>query len=95
LETFEPATCDDVNFGGFVVQFQLHYPAHDVTWCAMLTDGADDPASHLGITVEELAMMNEGRLRDTLYELHRWKGAKHLPCFKQHDDKTIAVVRFS
>ena len=65
----------------------------------MLTDGVDDPASHLGITVEGLAMMDEIKLRETLYQIHRWENetdpnAQRLPRSKQHDDKTIVVVRF-
>lgn len=75
------------------------YPAADVLWCVMLTDGADGPASHLGITVQDLAMNDEAGLREALSRIHRWEtdtdpDGKHLPRFKQHDDKTIAVVRF-
>jgi serine/threonine protein phosphatase PrpC len=76
------------------------YSAYDVTWCAMLTDGIDEPASHLGIAVKNLVIMEENELRETLYQIHRWETetdphAKRLPRFKRHDDKTIAVVRFT
>ncbi len=52
-----------------------------------------------GIAVEDLAMMNEYKLRDTFHRIHHWKtntdpNAKHLPRFKQRDDKTIVAVRF-
>lgn len=75
------------------------YPAADVLWCVMLTDGADEPARHLGIAVEDLAVTDEAGLREALSQIHRWEAetdpdGKHLPRFKQHDDKTIAVVRF-
>ncbi len=76
------------------------YPADDVLWCVMLTDGADEPASHLGIAVEHLAVADEADLREVLAQIHRWEtdidpDAKHLPRFKRHDDKTIAVIRFT
>jgi hypothetical protein len=76
------------------------YPAHDVPWCAILTDGVDEPASHLGIAVEDLAVMEGNELCETLYQIHHWEkytdpNAKLLPRFKCHDDKTIVVVRFS
>lgn len=76
------------------------YPAGEVQWCVMLTDGADGPASHLGIAVEHLAMTGETGRREALAQIHRWEtdtdpDGKHLPRFKQHDDKTIAVVRFT
>lgn len=76
------------------------YPAHEVTWCAILTDGVDGPASHLGITIEELATKNEASLRETLHQIHNWedqadRNGELLPRFKRHDDKTIAVVRFT
>jgi hypothetical protein len=66
----------------------------------MFTDGMDEPATHLGIAVENLATMEENELRETLYQIHHWESetdpnAKSLPRFKRHDDKTIAVVRFS
>lgn len=75
------------------------YPASDVLWCAMLTDGADEAAWHLGIAVEDLAVTDEAGLREALSQIHRWEtdtdpDGKHLPRFKQHDDKTITVVRF-
>lgn len=76
------------------------YPVRDVAWCAMLTDGADEPASHLGIAVEHLAMTDRAGLREVLTQVHRWEAdtdpdGKHLPRFKRHDDKTIVVVRFT
>ncbi len=75
------------------------YPAETVKWCAILTDGADDPARHLGISVEHLADLDEAGLRNMLHRLHNWESTRdphgqQLPRFKQHDDKTIAVVRF-
>lgn len=76
------------------------FPVGDVQWCLMLTDGADEPTSHLGIAVERLAMTDEAGLREALAQIHRWEtdidpDGRHLPRFKRHDDKTIAVVRFT
>lgn len=76
------------------------YPLSAVPWCAMLTDGADLPATHLGIVIEDLVAQDEDELRETLDRLHRWEEetdpiAMHLPRFKQHDDKTIVVVKFA
>jgi hypothetical protein len=76
------------------------YPAHEVKWCVAVTDGVDGPASHLGITVGELAARSEDELRDTLRLIHNWEreidpDGEHLPRFKRHDDKTIAVVHFT
>lgn len=76
------------------------YPTAEILWCVLLTDGADEPASHLGIAVEDLAMKNEQELREMLDRMHHWENetdpeAQHLPRFKRHDDKTIAVVRFA
>lgn len=75
------------------------YPTHDIKWCVMLTDGVNDPVSHLDIAMEDLAIMDENQLRETLHRIHHWEtevdpSAKILPRFKQHDDKAIAVVRF-
>lgn len=75
------------------------YPLCDVSWCVMLTDGAAEPALHFGVTTERLAKKDEAGLRESLLHMHRWETetdpyGKHLPRFKQHDDKTIAVVRF-
>jgi len=75
------------------------YPANDVPWCAILTDGADDPITHLGLSVAQLAELDEHDLRDTLHRLHDWEAVSDpngykLPRFKRHDDKTIAIVRF-
>lgn len=76
------------------------YPAADVSWCVMFTDGASGPVSHLGIATEHLATRDEAGLAAALREIHRWESdtdpdGKHLPRFKQHDDKTIAVIRFT
>lgn len=76
------------------------YPAGQVLWCVMLTDGVDEPASHLGIGAEDLAMKDEDGLRETLDQIHHWEhdtdpDAQRLPRFKQHDDKTVVVVRFA
>jgi hypothetical protein len=75
------------------------YPAQDVSWCVLLTDGTDEPASSLGIAVEDFAAADEAQLRAVLTQIHRWEAdtdpeAKHLPRFKRHDDKTIAVLQF-
>jgi len=75
------------------------YPANDVPWCAILTDGADDPVTHLGLSVAQLAELDEDDLHDTLRRLHDWEAVRdpdghELPRFKRHDDKTIAIVRF-
>ena len=76
------------------------YPAADISWCVLLTDGVEEPASHLDITVEHIAVKDEAGLREVLAQIHRWEAdtdpnGKHLPRFKRHDDKTIAVVRFA
>jgi len=76
------------------------FPSGEVQWCVMLTDGADEPASHLGVRVEHLAMTDETGLREVLAQIHCWEAdtdpdGRHLPRFKRHDDKTIAVVRFT
>jgi len=75
------------------------YPVNGVPWCAILTDGADDPLTHLGLSVAQLAELDEDVLRDTLHRLHDWEAVSdpdgcELPRFKRHDDKTIAIVRF-
>ena len=75
------------------------YPAQGVPWCAILTDGADDPLTHLGLSVAQLAELDEDDLHDTLHRLHDWETVSdpdghQLPRFKRHDDKTIAIVRF-
>jgi len=76
------------------------YPTSEVLWCVMLTDGVDGPASHLGITMEDLAEKDEDGLRETLDHIQHWEHdtdpeASHLPRFKRHDDKTIAVIQFT
>lgn len=76
------------------------YPASEILWCVMLTDGVDGPASHLGITMKDLAAKDEEGLRETLDQIHHWEHdtdpeAQHLPRFKRHDDKTIAVIQFT
>ena len=75
------------------------YPANGIQWCAILTDGADDPITHLGLSVAQLAEVDEDDLCDTLHRLHDWEAVRdpdgrELPRFKRHDDKTIAIVRF-
>ena len=75
------------------------YPANDVPWCAILTDGADDPLTQLGLSVVQVADLDEHDLRDMLHRLHDWEAVSDpdghkLPRFKRHDDKTIAIVRF-
>lgn len=75
------------------------YPAHEVAWCLALTDGVDGPASHLRIAVEDLAVKDEEGLRETLCRIRDWENdtdpnGAHLPRFKRHDDKTIAVIQF-
>lgn len=59
-----------------------------------------DPAAHLRIAVPDLAKMDANGLHETLHQIHYWESdtdpnAKHLPRFKQHDDKTIVVIRLS
>lgn len=75
------------------------FPAVDVAWCAILTDGADDPLRQLGIDVESLADLDEPGLAQLLARLHAWERdhdpqARLLPRYKRHDDKTVAVVEF-
>ena len=75
------------------------FPADSVPWCAILTDGADGPLTHLGLSVAQLGELDEDDLRDTLHRLHDWETVSdpdghELPRFKRHDDKTIAIVRF-
>jgi hypothetical protein len=73
------------------------YLRSNVLWCALLTDGADEPLSYLGTPIHDLAELDEMRLAAVLASLHAWE-ADHdphgyrLPRFKRHDDKTIAIM---
>jgi hypothetical protein len=75
------------------------FPTASVRWCALLTDGADEPMRHLGIGVDAVVHHDEQALVVLLARLHSWEAhddpdARRLPRFKRHDDKTIAVVDF-
>ena len=69
----------------------------ELPWLVMLTDGVDKPIRHLSIPLSDLAHRTRDELDDLLRELHEWEQNKdptalELPRFKQHDDKTAAVV---
>ena len=69
----------------------------DLPWLTMLTDGVDKPLRHLGISIDDVVRRDHDELQDLLQELHEWEENKdpaafEMPRFKQHDDKTIAVV---
>lgn len=75
------------------------FPTTSVRWCALLTDGADEPIRHLGIDIDAVASYDERALAELLARLHSWEAhddpdARRLPRFKRHDDKTIAVMDF-
>ncbi len=75
------------------------FPAEDVLWGAILTDGAEDPMRHLGISIDHVAALGEGDLGALLAQFHNWEEREDpqgqlLPRFKRHDDKSIAVVTF-
>ncbi|WP_165485716.1 hypothetical protein [Frankia sp. Cppng1_Ct_nod] len=75
------------------------FPAEDVLWGAILTDGAEDPMRHLGISIDHVAELSEGDLGTLLSQFHNWEEREDpqgqlLPRFKCHDDKSIAVVTF-
>lgn len=71
----------------------------NLPWLVMLTDGVDKPVRHLGIPLFDLVRRDRDELKDLLRELNEWEEDKDptafaLPRFKQHDDKTVAVVIF-
>ncbi len=75
------------------------FSAEDVLWGAILTDGAEDPIRHLGISIDHVAKLAEEDLGALLAEVHSWEEHEDpqgqlLPRFKRHDDKSIAVVTF-
>lgn len=75
------------------------FPTAGVRWCALLTDGADEPMRHLGIDIGAVVDHDERALAELLARLHSWEAhddpdARRLPRFKCHDDKTIAVMDF-
>jgi hypothetical protein len=75
------------------------FPAASVRWCALLTDGAEEPMRHLGIRIDAVADHDERALAELLAQLYRWEehddpDARILPRFKRHDDKTIAIMDF-
>jgi hypothetical protein len=75
------------------------FPTAGVRWCALLTDGADEPMRHLNIDIDAVANHDERALAELLARLYSWEAhddpdARRLPRFKRHDDKTIAVVDF-
>lgn len=64
------------------------------------TDGAHRPIEHLGIDWHDIEKLDNDGLYRLLRELHRWEAdadpsGQQLPRSKRHDDKTLAVVRFS
>lgn len=73
------------------------YPASEVKWCALVTDGADEVMRHLGVDISDVAHYDDAGLAELLTLLHTWEAerdpdASLLPRFKVHDDKTIAIV---
>lgn len=74
-----------------------HTVTADLPWAVMLTDGVDRPLRHLDIPLTDVLRRTRDEIEDLLRELHEWEedkdpSALELPRFKQHDDKTIAVV---
>ncbi|MFC5994563.1 protein phosphatase 2C domain-containing protein [Pseudonocardia hispaniensis] len=70
------------------------YPARDVRWAVLATDGAQRLIDHLHIPWNDVAANNSDQLRDLLRHLHQWEAEKDpdgraLPRAKPHDDKTL------
>ncbi|MBO0852997.1 MAG: hypothetical protein J2P18_04445 [Nocardia sp.] len=73
-------------------------PLGSVVWAIAATDGAFDVLSFLEIRWDDIASADDEGLRRLLLRLHSWEAdsdphGQLLPRAKQHDDKTIAVVR--
>ena len=85
----DPAAADHV--------ITRRYPASDVAWCMLATDGAQRPYDHRNGDWAALPV-DADSLRRKLEELQRWEGERDpdgrlLPRAKRHDDKTLVVWR--
>jgi hypothetical protein len=77
----------------------LTLPVSAMAWAVLATDGAVDPAQHLGLADwHAIAHDDQAGLARLLQRCHDWEehtdpGGQRLPRAKPHDDKTIASVR--
>lgn len=74
------------------------YPADQVNWAILATDGAVDPLTPLRVSWDEVARLDDHGLAQLLGCTHQWEAdidpnGMQQPRSKRHDDKTIAVVR--
>ncbi|SNY81260.1 hypothetical protein SAMN04244553_2847 [Nocardia amikacinitolerans] len=70
-----------------------------VRWVVLATDGVSDVLDAANESWESFAALDACRLEAALARLHRWESESDptgvvLPRSKQHDDKTVAVLRF-
>ncbi|SES06465.1 PP2C family serine/threonine-protein phosphatase [Lentzea albida] len=70
----------------------------DVAWLVLATDGAQRVIDHLGLSWEDIALMDSAELAQLLQRLHSWEqfddpAGKFLPRAKQHDDKVLVRWR--
>ncbi|MFI9535437.1 protein phosphatase 2C domain-containing protein [Nocardia fusca] len=74
------------------------YPADQVNWAVLATDGAVEPLTPLCVSWEEVARLDDHGLAQLLARTHQWEAdtdpeGVQLPRSKRHDDKTIAIVQ--
>lgn len=77
---------------------RFDYPRDSVAWVIVATDGARDPMEALGIEWPTVYRQSSAGLRELLDRCHAWEAdidphGRLLPRSKQHDDKTLAVIR--
>lgn len=73
------------------------YPADQIEWCVLATDGAQRPFDHRHGDWSTLPA-DAGHLHRCLEQLHEWEeksdpNGRLLPRSKRHDDKTLVVWR--
>lgn len=77
------------------------YPVATNPWTVLATDGAFNPITHIGLTSwRTVAKSSAAELHDLLREVHRWEAeddphGQDLPRAKRHDDKALAVARWT
>ncbi|MET9260516.1 hypothetical protein [Amycolatopsis sp. NPDC004079] len=77
------------------------FPAREIPWAVLATDGAYKPMRHLGLDDwPRLATMDDDALHSLLVQCENWEShndpaAQRLPRAKRHDDKSLVVLRRS
>ncbi|MEV6359180.1 hypothetical protein [Nocardia asteroides] len=75
-------------------------PLAEVEWVLLASDGVAEPVGELGPAWSDIAQFDSSELAALLKRLNAWEAeadpdGRLMPRSKRHDDKTIAVVRFS